>query len=157
MTSSPAGRASGVRRGLTNYGDAGFSLFLRRAIIKGAGYSDEALDKPTIGIINTGSGFNPCHGTPEFAVGGPLRLVRTGDTITLSVSRRLLHLEVSAQELARREDALGPPPIPVATRGYRKLYVSEVTQADEGCDFRFLQSTELPEREAVQKPVGEPR
>jgi dihydroxy-acid dehydratase len=51
-----------MRKGLTNYGDAGFSLFLRRAFIKGAGYTDAALDRPVIGIADTGSGYNPCHG-----------------------------------------------------------------------------------------------
>ncbi|GAA4344236.1 IlvD/Edd family dehydratase [Pigmentiphaga soli] len=52
----------GFRRGLTNYGDAGFSLFLRKAFIKGAGFTDHALDRPVIGIANTGSSYNPCHG-----------------------------------------------------------------------------------------------
>ncbi|HEY7803068.1 MAG TPA: dihydroxy-acid dehydratase, partial [Orrella sp.] len=52
----------GFRKGLTSDGDAGFSLFLRKAFIKGAGYTDSALDRPIIGITNTGSGFNPCHG-----------------------------------------------------------------------------------------------
>ncbi|MEO6972239.1 MAG: IlvD/Edd family dehydratase [Rhodoferax sp.] len=56
------GDPKGMRRGLTNYGDAGFSLFLRKAFIKGAGYSDEALERPVIGIVNTGSAYNPCHG-----------------------------------------------------------------------------------------------
>lgn len=51
-----------MRRGLTSYGDAEFSLFLRKAFIKGAGYSDAALERPVIGIADTGSGFNPCHG-----------------------------------------------------------------------------------------------
>ena len=54
--------ATGIRKGLTNYGDSGFSLFLRKAFIKGAGYTDEALDRPVIGICNTGSAYNPCHG-----------------------------------------------------------------------------------------------
>ena len=53
---------SGMRRGLTSYGDAGFSLFLRKAFIKGAGYTDRALERPVIGIANTGSAYNPCHG-----------------------------------------------------------------------------------------------
>lgn len=52
----------GLRQGLTSYGDAGFSLFLRKAFIKGAGYTDDALDRPVIGIANTGSAYNPCHG-----------------------------------------------------------------------------------------------
>ncbi|KAA6125858.1 dihydroxy-acid dehydratase [Cupriavidus cauae] len=51
-----------MRKGLTNYGDQGFSLFLRKAFIKGSGYTDAALDRPVIGIADTGSAFNPCHG-----------------------------------------------------------------------------------------------
>ncbi len=53
---------SGMSKGLTSYGDAGFSLFLRKAFIKGAGYTDRALDRPVVGITNTGSAYNPCHG-----------------------------------------------------------------------------------------------
>ncbi|MDO8249786.1 MAG: IlvD/Edd family dehydratase [Rhodoferax sp.] len=53
---------SGMKKGLTSYGDQGFSLFLRKAFIKGAGFSDKALDRPVIGIANTGSAYNPCHG-----------------------------------------------------------------------------------------------
>ena len=52
----------GLRKGLTSYGDAGFSLFLRKAFIKAAGYSDDALDRPIVGITDTASDFNPCHG-----------------------------------------------------------------------------------------------
>ncbi|UHC20049.1 dihydroxy-acid dehydratase (plasmid) [Methylobacterium currus] len=52
----------GLRKGLTSYGDAGFSLFLRKAFIKAAGYSDDALDRPIVGITNTASDYNPCHG-----------------------------------------------------------------------------------------------
>src|SRR6476469_1205634 len=52
----------GLRKGLTSYGDRDFSLFLRKAFIKGAGYSDEALERPIVGIANTGSAYNPCHG-----------------------------------------------------------------------------------------------
>jgi dihydroxy-acid dehydratase len=53
---------AGMRKGLTSYGDAGFSLFLRKAFIKGAGYTDTALDRPVVGIASTGSAYNPCHG-----------------------------------------------------------------------------------------------
>ncbi|MFB0900144.1 MAG: IlvD/Edd family dehydratase [Polaromonas sp.] len=53
---------TGMKKGLTSYGDAGFSLFLRKAFIKGAGFTDKALDRPVIGIANTGSAYNPCHG-----------------------------------------------------------------------------------------------
>jgi dihydroxy-acid dehydratase len=54
--------ASGLRKGLTSYGDAGFSLFLRKAFIKAMGFSDDALDRPIVGITDTYSDFNPCHG-----------------------------------------------------------------------------------------------
>ena len=54
--------ASGLRKGLTSYGDAGFSLFLRKAFIKAMGYTDDALDRPIVGITDTYSDYNPCHG-----------------------------------------------------------------------------------------------
>jgi dihydroxy-acid dehydratase len=53
---------TGMRKGLTSYGDSEFSLFLRKAFIKAMGYSDDALDRPIVGITNTYSDFNPCHG-----------------------------------------------------------------------------------------------
>ena len=52
----------GLKKGLTNYGDAGFSLFLRKAFIKAMGYSDDALERPIVGITDTYSDYNPCHG-----------------------------------------------------------------------------------------------
>ena len=67
MTDKPAfpppdDTPTGLRKGLTHYGDSGFSLFLRKAFIKGAGYTDDALERPVIGIVDTGSAYNPCHG-----------------------------------------------------------------------------------------------
>lgn len=59
-------KPKGISRGLTSYGDAGFSLYLRKAFIKAMGYSDDALDRPIVGIANTFSGYNACHRTvPE--------------------------------------------------------------------------------------------
>jgi dihydroxy-acid dehydratase len=52
---------TGMRQGLTSYGDAHFSLFLRKVFIKALGYSEDALSRPIIGIVNTYSSFNPCH------------------------------------------------------------------------------------------------
>ena len=52
---------SGMKRNLANYGDAGFSVFLRKAFIKAMGYTDDALERPIIGIVDTGSGYNACH------------------------------------------------------------------------------------------------
>ena len=53
---------TGMRRGLTRYGDEEFSLYLRTVFIKGMGYSNDALSRPVVGIANTFSGFNACHG-----------------------------------------------------------------------------------------------
>src|SRR5437660_164848 len=53
---------SGLRKGLTSYGDEAFSLFLRKAFIKAKGYSDDALERSIVGVTNTFSDFNPCHG-----------------------------------------------------------------------------------------------
>jgi dihydroxy-acid dehydratase len=54
--------SNGLRKGLTSYGDEGFSLFLRKAFIKAMGYSDDALERPIVGITDTFSDYNPCHG-----------------------------------------------------------------------------------------------
>src|SRR5256714_8519248 len=62
ILSMAQGKDNGLEKGLTSYGDRGFSLFLRKAFIKGAGYSDDALSRPVVGIVNTASAFNPCHG-----------------------------------------------------------------------------------------------
>ena len=53
----------GLRSRLAQYGDEEFALFLRRGFLKGAGYTDESLDLPIVGILSTASDFNPCHGT----------------------------------------------------------------------------------------------
>jgi dihydroxy-acid dehydratase len=63
----------GLRKGLTSYGDPGFSLFLRKAFIKAAGFSDDALDRPIVGITNTSSDFNPCHGNVPQLIGAVKR------------------------------------------------------------------------------------
>ena len=78
------------------------------------------------------------HVSPEAAVGGPLALVKTGDTIELDVPARTLQLEVSDEELARRREAWSPP-APKARSGYTWLYTQHVLQADAGVDFDFLQ------------------
>lgn len=54
--------ANGLRKGLTSYGDSGFSLFLRKAFINAMGYSDDALERPIVGVTDTFSDYNPCHG-----------------------------------------------------------------------------------------------
>ena len=55
------GQRIGFKRGLTHYGDTGFSLFLRKSFAKSMGYSEQDLERPVIGIANTSSGFNNCH------------------------------------------------------------------------------------------------
>lgn len=74
MTTNNHNRSQGMRKGLTNYGDEGFSLFLRKAFIKGMGYTDDALSRPVIGIANTYSGYNACHGN----VAGLVESVKRG-------------------------------------------------------------------------------
>ena len=63
------GEPSGMKKGLTRYGDDEFALFLRKSFIKGAGYGDDALDRLVVGIVDTGSDFNPCHGNSEELIG----------------------------------------------------------------------------------------
>ena len=92
-------------------------------------------------MSGTAGGTIILHVTPEAAVGGPLGLIETGDRLRLSVSERALELLVSEEELARRRDALSlPEPREGDGRGYRKLFLDTVTQADQGCDFDFLRS-----------------
>jgi dihydroxy-acid dehydratase len=90
----------------------------------------------------SGTSYGTCvlHVSPESAVGGPLALVRDGDLITLDVAARRLDLEVDPAELSRRRAAWTPPP-PRFLRGWGLLHAEQVTQAHEGCDFRFLTGT----------------
>ncbi|WP_108662160.1 IlvD/Edd family dehydratase [Acuticoccus kandeliae] len=89
-------------------------------------------------MSGTASGTIVLHVTPESAEGGPLALVRTGDFITLDVPNRTLTLEVSDEELAARRADFTPPVHEGSDRGYKRLYMETVTQADHGCDFTFL-------------------
>jgi dihydroxy-acid dehydratase len=88
-------------------------------------------------MSGTAYGTIVLHVSPEAAVGGPLALVRNGDRIRLSVTDRRLDLLVDDGELARRRAAMPRPPAPPA-RGYAKLYMDHVLQAEHGCDFDFL-------------------
>ena len=76
------------------------------------------------------------HITPDAASGGPLALVRSGVRIRLSVKKRRLDLLVAEDELAKRRGALELPQLPA--RGYARLYIEHILQADGGCDFDFL-------------------
>ena len=89
----------------------------------------------------SGTSYGTCvlHVAPESAAGGPLALVRDGDMITLDVAARCLNIDVDEEELSRRYGEWAPPQKRY-TRGYGHLLENEITQACEGCDFRFLQS-----------------
>ncbi|CAG0971583.1 L-arabonate dehydrase [Burkholderiales bacterium] len=88
-------------------------------------------------MSGTAYGTVVLHTSPEAAVGGPLALVRTGDTIELDVARRRLVLHVSDKELAARR-AKWKAPKPHSDRGWVKLYCDTVQQADKGVDLDFL-------------------
>ena len=87
-------------------------------------------------MSGTAYGTVVLHACPEAASGGPLALVQSGDTITLDVPERLLRLDVDDQTLAARRAKWTPPPLP--DRGWLKLYVEHVQQADKGADPDFL-------------------
>lgn len=89
-------------------------------------------------MSGTAFGTIVLHASPEAAVGGPLSLVETGDTVRLDVPNRLLELEVAADELERRRAAWTPPPGTQPERGYAKLFMEHILQAGEGVDFDFL-------------------
>ncbi|GGG30516.1 L-arabinonate dehydratase [Chelatococcus composti] len=88
-------------------------------------------------MSGTAYGTVVLHTAPEAAAGGPLALVQNGDMITLDVPARTLTLHVSDEELERRR-AAWQPPAPHTDRGYVKLYVDHVLQANEGADLDFL-------------------
>jgi dihydroxy-acid dehydratase len=87
-------------------------------------------------MSGTAFGTVVLHVSPEAAAGGPLALVHDGDMIRLDVKGRRLELQVDAAELSRRRARWTPPAKPA--RGYTRLYVERVTQAEKGCDFDFL-------------------
>lgn len=95
-------------------------------------------------MSGTAFGTIVLHVTPESAVGGPLAYVQNGDRIRLSVKNREIALLVSDEELARRQ-AANPVVVPTADRGYKKLFLDTVTQADQGVDFDFLRAAKKPE------------
>jgi dihydroxy-acid dehydratase len=89
-------------------------------------------------MSGTAFGTIVLHATPEAAAGGMLALVKTGDRIRLDAEARRLDLLVDAAELARRRSEWSPPPPQNgADRGYLRLYLEQVLQADQGCDFAF--------------------
>jgi dihydroxy-acid dehydratase len=90
----------------------------------------------------SGTSYGGCllHCSPEAFVGGPLALVRTGDTITVDVPARTIHLNISAEEFAQRQAAWRPLPRRYE-RGYGWMFGQHILQANEGCDFDFLETS----------------
>jgi dihydroxy-acid dehydratase len=88
-------------------------------------------------MSGTAYGTIVLHVSPEAAAGGPLALVRDGDRIRISVKERKIDLLVPENELSQRRKSWQPPVAPPA-RGYAKLYMDHVLQAEHGCDFDFL-------------------
>jgi dihydroxy-acid dehydratase len=97
----------------------------------------------------SGTSYGACilHVAPESFIGGPLAFVQTGDEIEVDIPARTIHLHVSDEEMARRK-ASWIPPAPKYPRGYGALFSDHIGQADQGCDFDFLQGKALmPEPE----------
>ena len=97
-------------------------------------------------ISGTSYGCCVLHVAPESYVGGPLALVRNGDIISVDNSARSINLQVPADELARRKAAWSPPAARFE-RGYGWMFARHIQQANDGCDFDFLEGT---------TPVAEP-
>ena len=98
----------------------------------------------------SGTSYGACilHVSPEAFIGGPLALVQNGDMITVDVPARRLHLEVSDAVLAQRRTQWQAPK-PRYERGYGWMFSRHILQADQGCDFDFLET-------AFGGPVDEP-
>ena len=98
----------------------------------------------------SGTSYGACilHASPESYIGGPLACVKTGDLITVDVPNRKIHLEVSEAELAKRQ-AEWIAPQPKYERGYGWMFSRHILQAEDGCDFDFLETS-------FGKPVPEP-
>lgn len=97
----------------------------------------------------SGTNYGACvlHVAPESFVGGPLALLKEGDLVELDVPARMLNMQVSAEELGRRRSAWKPRE-GIYPRGYGKLFMQHIKQANEGCDFDFLEGTApIPEPE----------
>ena len=90
----------------------------------------------------SGTSYGTCvlHVAPESAVGGPLALIRSGDSVRLDVSERRIEVLLDDAELDRRR-AGWTPPRPKYARGYGEVFLRSITQADRGCDFDFLEGT----------------
>jgi dihydroxy-acid dehydratase len=102
-------------------------------------------------MSGTAFGTVVLHIAPEAAIGGPLAAVQDGDPIVLDVDERRLDLDVPGEELARRVERVAPA-APKYRRGYGRLFLDHVLQANEGCDFDFLRH--VAGEEAQREPYG---
>ena len=93
------------------------------------------------------------HTSPEAAVGGPLAIVRDGDTIRLDVDKRMIELEITEQKLQKRLTEWSPP-TQHHLRGYMRLFAEHVLGADEGCDLDFLRPESDEALSRVEPVVG---
>jgi dihydroxy-acid dehydratase len=90
-------------------------------------------------MSGTAYGTVVLHTAPEAAAGGPLAFIRTGDIVTLDVENRILSFDVTDEELQfRSENPVGETAYAAPVRGWAKLYVDHVMQADTGADLDFL-------------------
>ena len=98
----------------------------------------------------SGTSYGACilHVSPESHVGGPLALLKTGDIVKIDIPNRTIDMLVDADELERRR-AAWTPPAPKFARGYGWMFAQHIRQADEGCDFDYLETQ-------FGAPVGEP-
>ena len=98
----------------------------------------------------SGTSYGACvlHVAPESYVGGPLALIQNGDIISVDVASRLIEVKISDEEMTSRQAAWKPPPAKYP-RSYTKMYIEHVTQANDGCDFDYLEYSEdeVPETE----------
>ncbi|KAI2472575.1 dihydroxy-acid and 6-phosphogluconate dehydratase [Annulohypoxylon bovei var. microspora] len=92
----PIDTSQGMRRGLTSYGDAHFSLFLRKVFIKALGYSEDALARPIVGIVNTYSSFNPCHANVPQLIDAVKRGVQLNGGLAIDFPTISLHESFAA-------------------------------------------------------------
>ena len=107
-------------------------VLLRRQVTDMVRISDARMSGTSFGTV-------VLHVAPESAVGGPLAIVETGDEIVLDTARRRIDVSLAPEEIEARLARFTPRTAP-APRGYLKLFLEHVTQADQGCDFDFLRA-----------------
>ncbi len=102
----------------------------------------------------SGTSFGSCvvHISPESFIGGPLAFVKSGDLVELSVSKRQLNLLISQDEMNRRR-VEWVQPAPYYPRGYGKMFTEHVSQADDGCDFDFLETIAGEKGKIPEPPI----